>query len=272
MPLVVGFDILAIELVELGLFVDEELLTVGLSLLLRLFLACLLFAVLFLDGLAADDILLARADRHLEPLEELAEAWVVRLHLLLVVLFYDVFHVVDAHVGPIVVLLLAVDLVGHHGLGQLCFDQFFGLLPAELVRIRLADLLTLDLVQEEKTLQELRHLEHSECFDVLKHLLELFLFEEPLGFDLQSLLVVLDLLEHGVVSYDTLDEVLRVEIDGVHSVGHLLLLVVLGVLLLLDVHELELAVSVSRQTGDLLGLPGLLVRLDRLQSESLLVI
>lgn len=62
--------------------------------------------------------------------------------------------------------LLTIDLVGKHPLWQLFFKQLFGLLPTHLVCLGLADVLSLEPVQEEKGLYDLGHLEHAERFDV----------------------------------------------------------------------------------------------------------
>ena len=145
-------------LIEEVLLLQEEGLTVRLSLRLRLLLAGLLLPVLLLNGLSAYHILLSCVDCHLEPLEELAKACVVSINFLLSERLDDLLTVVDPVVGLELALLLTPDFVIGHLKWQPINDERLGFLPAEFVRVGFADTLSLATVDEEKRLKDVWHL------------------------------------------------------------------------------------------------------------------
>ena len=123
----------------------------------------------------------------------------IAIDLFLSQLSDDLLNIVDSHVRPEIVLFLAPDLVSCHEFGQFLLKQLFGLFPAELVRIRLADALTLNLIQEEQTLNDVWHLEYSESFDISQDFLPVFLLLEPLRFNSQCSLVIVNVFQNGVI-------------------------------------------------------------------------
>lgn len=114
LPLHVNFNVFLVLLIEEVLLLEEEGLTVRLSLRLRFLLAGLLLPVLLLNGLSAYHILLTRVDSHLEPLEELAKACMVSINLLLGERLDDPLAVVNPVVGLVLVFLLTPDFVLGH--------------------------------------------------------------------------------------------------------------------------------------------------------------
>ena len=161
-PLLVVFNVILVSLVEFVLLVGEELLAGHLTSSLLLFTLRLDLSVKLVNSLASDHVLLARINSHLEPAEDLAHVCVVSINFLLGERLYDLLTVVDRLVGCEIFGLLTVDLVGEHPLRQLLLKQFLSLLPTHLVCLRLTDVVSLELVQEEHGLYDLGHLEHTE--------------------------------------------------------------------------------------------------------------
>ena len=162
LPFLVRFDVFLVLLIEEVLLLQEESLTVRLSLRLGLFLAGLFLPVLLLNGLSAYHILLSRLNRHLEPLEEFAKACVVSINFLLREGRDDPLAVVDPVIRLVLALLLTPNFIIAHLLRQPFHDEFLSFLPAEFVRVGLTDALALHHVKEEECLDDMWHLKHSE--------------------------------------------------------------------------------------------------------------
>ena len=106
----------ACGLVELVLLVCKECFAGGLACLLLLLPLRLNLAVMLVDGLTANDILLASVDGHLQPLEDLAHVSMVPINLLLSEGRNYFLDVVDGLVGFELIRLLAINLVFEHAL------------------------------------------------------------------------------------------------------------------------------------------------------------
>lgn len=116
LPFVVGLNVVFVRLVELVLLVCKECFAGGLACLLLLLPLRLNLAVMLVDGLTANDILLASVDGHLQPLEDLAHVSMVPINLLLSEGRNYFLDVVDGLVGFELIRLLAINLVFEHAL------------------------------------------------------------------------------------------------------------------------------------------------------------
>lgn len=116
LPFVVGLNVVFVRLVELVLLVCKECFAGGLACLLLLLPLRLNLAVMLVDGLTANDILLASVDGHLQPLEDLAHVGMVPINLLLSEGRNYFLDVVDGLVGFELIRLLAINLVFEHAL------------------------------------------------------------------------------------------------------------------------------------------------------------
>jgi len=273
-PFFVGFDVVLVRIIELLLLVGQELFASSFTRLLLLFPLRLNLAVVLVDSLAPHDVLLARVNGHLEPLEQLAHVTMVAVDFILSKGRDDPLNVVDRLISFEIICFLAVDLVVDHALGQLLLKKLLGLLPAHLVCLRLTDIITLELVKEEQTLNDLSHFENTEGPDVGQHFLVIFTINKVLTFDLEVSLVVVDRFENGVILSGLVQEVFRVELHVLNGVLHGLVdAIVLSALLAdLHAHNGELAVTVRRKTGDFALFPSFLVGKDGLERETLLLI
>ena len=247
-PFLVNFDVFFVLLVEEVLLLKEEGLTVRLSLRLGFFLAGFLLPVFLLNGLSAYNILLSRFDRHLEPLEKLTKACVVSINFLLSKLRYDLLAVVDPVVQLVLGLLFTPNFVSSHLMGQPIDDKRLGFLPTKFVRVRLTYSFTLAHVEEEKCLENVWHLQDSECLNVVQDLRVLFSLLEPFGFDLKRFLIVMDLLEDGIIANHLCLEVVNIELQGVMGISQSLSFLSLSTFFNLDAHELKLAITIGNQT------------------------
>lgn len=74
---------------------------------------------------------------------------------------YQLFTVVDLLIKLILTVLGSEHLVVAHAVGHLIAELFLGLLPHEVLTVRLADCISREVQQVHETLEDFGHLENS---------------------------------------------------------------------------------------------------------------
>lgn len=205
--LVLDSNIPMVEL-NLGFMVIVEFLSslqqVGFFVLSTLFLLKDLgftgFFVTLAHSFTANNILFSERNNSSQPFKQLSEGGVIQINLLLIVVIYQLFTIVNSLKAFKVGLLLCENPVVRH-LGAQLNHLLLRILPEETVRIGLTDRVVIDLHKEHQRLNNAGHLDCVEVSDISNALVKEALWGfEHLGLCGQSEVAQVELLQFLVLN------------------------------------------------------------------------